>query len=133
MPRTLWFIGSCGSRDYLLPENGHTFHGCMTAWCPSRQVGYNVSLSEIAEMSHESRYFIKGFLAGDGPAPPYDDEGDLDPDDLQAWRSAIARFNRTGYWYGRWGTCRVCGCVLLPDLAGELCEQHLASTPDSPA
>jgi len=98
----LWFTGPCGARDFLLPENAHTFNGRMSAWCPSKQVGYSVSLSEIDEMSDASRYFIKGFLTGDGPAPPYDDEGDIDPGDLRAWHAAIARFNRTGQWYGRW-------------------------------
>lgn len=126
----LWFTGVCEGRDYLISQNGHTFPGRMSARCPVRKVSFNVSLSEMEDMSREARYFVQGFLAGAEPDLPYDDEGDLDPDDLQAWRAATARFNRTGSWYGRWGTCRVCGCVLLPDLAGNRCEAHRESGAD---
>lgn len=126
----LWFIGLCGGRDYLLPENGHTFNGRMSAWCPDKRVGYNVSLGEIDERSIEATYFIKGFLAGDGPAPPYDDEGDVDAADLQAWHAAIQRFNTSGSWFGRWRTCLECGCVLLPDSFGDRCADHPAGDKD---
>jgi hypothetical protein len=92
----------------------------------AEEVSYNISLSEIDEMSEESRYFTIGFLAGDGPEPPYDDEGDIASHDLEAWSAAIHRFNTTGLWYGRWCTCSVCGCVLLPDTADDRCHEHRA-------
>lgn len=119
----LWFGGACGQRDYLI-GNSHTFTGRMTAWCPAHEVSYNVSSSEITEMSPESRYFIRGFLHGAEPGFPVDGQGETSDQDLEAWRQAVARFRRNGAWYGRWGTCSVCGSVLLPDLGGDRCEAH---------
>lgn len=122
---SLWFESSCGSRDFLLDACGHTYPGRMVAWCPTKEVAYNVSLGEMGEMSREALYFIRGFLAGNEPGPPENEDGETGTDDLNAWYAATRRFRRTGSWFGRWGTCSVCGCVLLPDLAGDRCEQHL--------
>jgi hypothetical protein len=122
----LWFEGSCGGRD-LLTGNGGTFPGRMSAWCPDKQVSYNVSLAEMGQMSRESRYYVAGFLAGNqpGPPPPPDFDADIDPGDLIAWRAAVDRFRRTGLWFGRWRTCQICGRVLLPDTAIENCREHV--------
>jgi hypothetical protein len=81
-------------------------------------------------MPEETRYFVLGFLSGNEPDPPEDSDGAIDDDDLVAWRMAIARFRRTGLWYGRWSTCDECGCVLLPDSASDRCHEHTAE-PDS--
>lgn len=121
----LWFEASCGGRDFLV-GNGHTFVGRMAAWCPDKRVGYNVSLGEMREMSDAARYWVAGYLAGAEPGHPHaDDEGDVDEADMAAWEAALRRFRRTGDWYGRWGTCQVCGCVLLPDTAADRCAEHL--------
>ena len=120
----LWFEAPCGGRDYLVDGCGHTFPGRMSAWCPARELHYNVSLGEMGNMSPAARYFVRGFLSGNEPAPPQDDEGCMAPDDEAAWRAATRRFRRTGYWYGRWSTCEVCGAVLLPDRAAQCCEAH---------
>jgi hypothetical protein len=125
----LWFQATCGGRDYLV-GSGNTFTGRMAAWCPAQRVGYNVSLGEIGTMPDETRYFITGFLAGAQPDRPVDDQGDMDEADLAAWRSATQRFRRTGYWYGRWGTCKVCGCVLLPDTSADHCAEHSPQASD---
>lgn len=119
----LWFDAPCGRRDFLV-GNGHTFVGRMAAWCPHEGVGYNISRAEIGAMSEEARYFVAGFLAGNEPGYPADADGETDEADLAAWRAATARFRRTGSWYGRWGTCQVCGCVLLPDTADDRCHEH---------
>ncbi len=121
----LWFEASCGGRD-LLTGNGGTFRGRMRAWCPHEQVGYNVSLAEMGQMSQEARYWVAGFLAGNqpGPPPPPDPDADTDPDDLTAWKAATSRFRRTGLWHGRWRTCQACGRVLLPDTAADNCQEH---------
>jgi hypothetical protein len=119
----LWFEASCGGRDFLV-GNPHTFTGRMAAWCPHQRRGYNVSLSELGEMSDGSRYFIRGFLSGSEPGPPYGAHGDLGPADEKAWQAALHRFHQTGLWYGRWTTCRTCGCVLLPDTAADHCAAH---------
>lgn len=123
----LWFEASCGGRDFLV-GNGHTFVGRMAAWCPDERVGYNVSLGEMGEMSDAARYWVAGYLAGSEPGYPYDEDADAAAEaaDLAAWEAALRRFRRTGEWYGRWGTCRVCGCVLLPDTAADRCAEHPA-------
>lgn len=121
----LWFEAPCGGRDLLAGTSGHTYPGRMSAWCPHKQVGYNVSLSEMGEMSEQSRYFVAGFLAGNEPGPPDDADHEIEPDDLAAWLAATARFRRTGLWLGRWNTCQACGCVLLPDTAADRCAEHL--------
>lgn len=124
----LWFEASCGGRDFVV-GNGHTFVGRMAAWCPDTRVGYNVSLSEMDVMSDECRYWVTGYLAGSEPDYPYreDDDGEdvTDEADLVAWGAALRRFRCTGLWNGRWGTCEVCGCVLLPDTAADRCAEHL--------
>jgi hypothetical protein len=125
----LWFEAPCGGRDLLLQGAGHTFPGRMSAWCPHQSVAYNVSLAEMGNVSDEARYFALGFLSGNEPGPPADDEGRTDPGDLEAWHSATARFRRTGSWYGRWGTCSVCGCVLLPDSSADRCHEHQEAGP----
>jgi hypothetical protein len=96
----------------------------MSAWCPEKQVAYNVSLHEMGAMSEEARYLVSGFLSGDQPGPPSDPDGGMDELDRQAWLSATARFRQSGEWYGRWGTCEICGCVLLPDSGETRCHDH---------
>jgi hypothetical protein len=122
----LWFEARCGGRD-LLTGNGNTFPGRMSAWCPDKQVSYNVSLTEMGQMSHQARYYVAGFLAGNQPGPPPSPgpDTDIDPGDLTAWKAAAGRFRRTGLWFGRWRTCQTCGRVLLPDAAAENCQEHL--------
>jgi hypothetical protein len=102
----------------------------MRAWCPEKGVSFLASLGEMGSMSVEDECFVMGFLSGSEPHPPGDDAGNEDEADVQAWRSAITRFRCTGGWFGRWGTCDECGCVLLPDTAASLC--HEPSTPSEP-
>jgi hypothetical protein len=120
------FAPSCGGRD-LLTGNGGTFPGRMSAWCPDKRVSYNVSFSEMGEMSRQARYYVVGFLAGSQPGtpPPEGADGDIVPDDLAAWIAATGRFRRTGRWLGRWRTCAECGCVLLPDSAADHRWEHV--------
>lgn len=101
----------------------------MSAWCPDKAVAYNVSLTEMGEMSLESRYFVLGFLSGNEPDPPEDDEGNADEADMVAWRSATRRFRESGSWHGRRGTCEECGCVLLPDSSSDRCHEHQTAAP----
>lgn len=121
----LWFEAFCGERDYLLEGASHTFPGRMLAWCPKNEYVYSVSLSEMGEMSDQTRYFVRGFLSGNEPEPLGENYGPVATEDLAAWKSATERFRQTGNWFGRWQTCGVCGCVLLPSTAGDRCCQHL--------
>lgn len=120
----LWFEAPCGERDLLLDTNGHTYPGRMLAWCPHQEHNvYSVSLNQMGEMSTETRYFVRGFLAGQEPEGPYDD-GEITPEDELAWELATHRFRKSGSWAGRWNTCAACGCVLLPDSTSDHCSEH---------
>ena len=125
----LWFETRCG-RDFILPGRGHKSLGRMRAWCPHADERYLVSKSEIGFASEQTRYFIDGFLSGNEPDPPDPElSNPIDPpqpyDDVAAWMRACQRFRATGSWFGRWGTCDVCGCVLLPDSALRRCYEHI--------
>ena len=113
----LWFnTAHCDGRHYLL-GNGQTFRGRLHAWCPSKQLGFRVSMSEIADCSKETTYFLKGFLAGQEPGPPVDDDGDLLPPgdpEYRAWVHATELFRQTGSWNERFRICEQCGARLLP-------------------
>jgi hypothetical protein len=100
----------------------------MLAYCPHDDVGFHVSISEIGEMSVESQYFVKGYLCGDEPGPPDTADGEYTEEDMEAWNQAIRRFHQSGSWFGRWKTCSACGCVLLPDNAGDRCAEHIEPT-----
>jgi hypothetical protein len=117
----LWFEAPCGGRDFLIEGSPHTFPGRMRAWCPTKQRTYRVSLYEMGEMSKPARYYVTGYLSGQEPGPPVDDDGEIDDADLDAWHTAIERFRSTGSWFGRWSTCETCGCVLLPDSGAAAC------------
>jgi hypothetical protein len=93
--------------------NGGTFPGRMAAWCPEGQVGYNVSLAEMGEMSREARYYVAGFLAGNqpGPPPPPGPDDDIDPGDLAAWQVATSR---SAQWLLAWPVADLPGLRLCP-------------------
>ena len=64
-----WFEAPCRGRD-LLAGNGGAYPRRMLAWCPARQISYNVSRAEMGQMSQQARYYVAGFLAGNQPGPP---------------------------------------------------------------
>ena len=99
----LWIRTSgCDGRYYLM-ANGHTFSGRISAYCPTRDSGFSVSLPEIEEMSPESARWVAGFLAGNEPdpeemfGPGIHDADDADPR-WERWRLAVADFRVTGKW-----------------------------------
>lgn len=96
----LWFTtDSCPSRHYLMDGNS-TILGRMYFYCPLDNVATRVSKSQIRDSSDESKYFIRGFLAGSEPGPPVDDEGIMVPDEsaVAAWRKATMIWRATGTW-----------------------------------
>jgi Translation initiation factor IF-3, N-terminal domain len=113
----LWFhTEHCEGRHYVL-GNGHTFRGRIHAWCPAKRLGFRVSKSDITECSRETTYYVQGLLAGQEPAPPVNDEGDLLPSgdpEYRAWVHATELFRQTGMWNDRFRSCEVCGARLLP-------------------
>ena len=121
----LWFTmrSHCAGRHYLL-FNPHTFPGRMGAWCPTKQVTFYVSKSEMESCSPEAHYWMMGFLAGNEPAPPRGEDGGYLADDdpqMERWRAAIRQFPETGIWVVSERFCERCGEPLLPTQPGLKC------------
>lgn len=125
--KELWFEieGHCEGKHYIF-GNPHTFTGRISAYCPQKNVIFNVSLNEIINMSQESKYWIKGFLSGNEPAPPVDEEGDLLPpsdEEYINWERSIELFHKTGYWYAEDRFCEVCEKKILYSWNKLKCDQ----------
>jgi hypothetical protein len=94
----LWFacLHDEHGRDYLLDTAWHTFPGRMPAWCSVLQVGFRVSRSEIPPgVPAATRYWIRGFLAGNVPRQP---DSDDDSPAMVEWTRSAERFLATGEW-----------------------------------
>lgn len=113
----LWFtLANCEGRHFVL-YNSHTFHGRLTAWCPNKGRSVNVSKSELQTSSEETKYWLKGFLAGNEPEPPRNGAGTVeavDSEPFRRWLRAVELFAETGYWYEGERRCEKCDQVLLP-------------------
>jgi len=64
----------------------------MEAYCPHQRNGFSVSMNEVTEASPEARIWMAGFLRGNEPSPP--EEDDLQ----QVWRASVQAFRRIGVW-----------------------------------
>ncbi|WP_155985702.1 hypothetical protein [Paenibacillus gorillae] len=122
----MWFTFEehCQGKHYIV-GNPHTFHGRILAYCSEKDVFFNVSLSEINEMSLQTKYWIKGYLSGNEPSPPVDEEGDVFPPAHVAnihYENSISLFHKTGSWYSGERNCTVCGTKLLHSWIGIECE-----------
>lgn len=101
----LWIIwGDPSTRVYLV-GNSHTFPGRMSAYHPD---GWEVSVSkfEILEASELAWAWIDGFLRGNEPSAPQDNDEEAD----LAWEAIVTEFRRTGdlprpwqRWSDVWG------------------------------
>lgn len=88
----LWIrTARCEGQDFLW-GNSHTFLGRMEAYCPHRQHDFSVSKYEVTESSSEAAMWMEGFLRGNEPSPPEDDDA------TPAWLAEYAEFHRTGDW-----------------------------------
>ena len=105
----LWFMSPherCGSgRDYLFDSHWHTHPGRMSAYCPHDPAwpDYRISLSELPDdLPTATRYWVRGFLAGNlPPGPDIDDEDNEDAEntaEFREWKRRAEEFSRTGVW-----------------------------------
>ena len=98
----LWFehLG-CEGKHYLI-GNPHLVPGRMWAYCPKENRTIFISKADMGEMSQESEYWVKGFLAGNQPEPPRDEKNDYEVDfegpEYQTWLKKIEFFEQNGYW-----------------------------------
>jgi hypothetical protein len=96
----LWFYSErCHGRDYVFDSHWHTHPGRMAVFCPhsTEWPNYRISLSEMpADLPTATKYWVRGFLAGNLPRQPADDEDDTPA--MQRWREKALSFAREGYW-----------------------------------
>ncbi len=125
----LWFtMRSCCSGKHYLVYNPHTFPGRMGAWCPEKRINFCVSKSEIKQCSVEAQFWMQGFLVGNEPDAPTNEEGDYLPESSPAferWRTAREVFPQVGFWIKGERECDSCGVHLLPTDAGLCCSNCL--------
>jgi hypothetical protein len=119
LDESLWLRTNHCDGDHFLLGNPHTFPGRLSAWCPSKKQSFCISKSEIAQCSKETSYYLKGFLSGQEPEAPVDDEGDLLS--MEAWYAATELFQQTGSWNARFRVCSECGARLLPSNPQKTC------------
>lgn len=96
----LWFEHKgCAGKHFLI-GNPHTFPGRILAFCPKKDKTFFVSKNEIGNMSQQSDYWIKGFLIGNQPEPPTDENDDVDfgSKEYIEWTKKVKLFNETGDW-----------------------------------
>lgn len=94
----LWFpCGDvAGARDYLYPSVWHTAPGRMGAYCAAKDVYFRASAEEVpADAPIATRYWVRGYLAGSLPSPPYDDPSE---EELGAWRARAHAYFASGSW-----------------------------------
>jgi hypothetical protein len=127
--KELWFTFKEHCKDkHFIVGNPHTFHGRISAFCPEKDVFFNVSLGEIDDMPLTTKYWIKGFLSGNEPTCPVDEEGDDYPpthEEFIHWAKSIELFHVTGSWYSGDKHCTTCGLKLLNSCLGFECEKCL--------
>jgi hypothetical protein len=99
----MWFRSTrteCdGGRDYLWNGEWHTFPGRMAAYCPHRpeHSDYRISLSELPDdLPVATRYWVRGFLAGNLPDP--EEDWEWETAEMSDWRRRAREFTRTGRW-----------------------------------
>ena len=98
--KRFWFKHKgCEGKHYLI-GNPHTFPGRILAWCPIKKIDFCVSKAEMDEISESAQYWLEGFLAGNQPYPPLDDNGDVDFEspEYKNWLLEIKEFRKTGDW-----------------------------------
>ena len=95
----LWFEHKgCEGKHYLL-GNPHTVAGRMLAWCLKENRSFFISKPDIGERSEFADYWIKGFLSGNQPEPPLDENGTaFGSKEYEEWQKKIEEFEKTGRW-----------------------------------
>lgn len=100
LDENLWFFHKDCKGEHYLIGNPHTFPGRILAWCPIKECSFYISSSEIEDRSMQSDYWIKGYLIGNQPAPPTNEEGmtDFESEKYMNWKRKIEIFKSNGVW-----------------------------------
>lgn len=114
----------CDGKHFII-GNPHTFNGRILGYCTKENSYFNFSLSEIKTMPLETEYWIRGYLHGNEPSSPVDNEDDFYPPEHEShvhWVKSINLFHKTGHWYAGERECGKCGKKLLNSWIGFDCE-----------
>lgn len=96
----LWVTSHNGGRG-ILHGNPHTFPGRFSVLWESTGDTHATSLSDLADMSAQSRAWLAGFLSGNEPEPfevlGLDDDAELTDEQYEVWRQRLAEFRESGW------------------------------------
>lgn len=87
-----------GGDDYLFDKHWLTHPGRMAAYCPHdpEWPDYRISVNELpADLPVATRYWVKGFLAGNLPEPP---DAPEESEEFRKWQRRAIGFAETGVW-----------------------------------
>jgi len=123
----LWFYLSdddCMEKHFII-GNPHTFHGRIMGYCPEKKTSFYFSIKEIKSMSIQTEYWIKGFLSGNEPEAPLDEDGDTiySGEKYDFWSKSIQLFHEYGYWHKGERLCDICGKKLYHSWPHLQCEE----------
>jgi hypothetical protein len=94
----LWFLHQGCTGLHFVLGNPHTFPGRMLGWCVIKNRSFFFSKSSIGECSPETAAWVEGFLAGNEPPPPLNDDGDMDFESAhyKEWLAQMETFRNSG-------------------------------------
>lgn len=127
MDKNLWFTlqdHECQGEHYIL-GNPHTFNGRILGYCTEKGKSFYFSKAEIKNMSLETKYWIQGYLFGNEPEPPTDEEGNMDfnSNSYLHWKESAELFHETGVWLSGERKCEACEKLLLNSWTGLQCKE----------
>lgn len=96
----LWFFHKgCEGKHYII-GNPHIVPGRIWAWCPKEEVSFFLNKNDMEEMSEATQYWLKGYLSGNEPPPPLDEDGmpAYSGDSFEKWNLKRKRFHEEGVW-----------------------------------
>jgi len=98
----LWVTRHDGERG-VLHGNPHTFPGRFSVLWESTGQTHVTSLSDLADMSPQSKVWLAGFLCGNEPEPfevlGLDSDAELTDQDYELWRRQLHEFRQSGSIY----------------------------------
>lgn len=96
----LWFYHKgCEGKHFFL-GNPHLVPGRLWGWCPKENCSFFLNKNDIEDMPEISAYWLKGFLAGNEPPPPVDEDGqsEFSGPAYEQWQEKIKQFHESGVW-----------------------------------
>lgn len=92
----LYYLEECGDdkklhKHYIL-GNAHTHPGRMQCYCTNQDLYICTSLCEMEQLSEKAKIWINGFLCGNEPSYPLEDNEEI----LDLHKEKLIKFRKTG-------------------------------------